>query len=153
MSIIEYFTKTADLQDSLYPLFSEVVALRTRIAEIRQQILLECIDISSVGRGNDAKVVIADRSLFDQFNAELTQKEARLSKILETFTKLDEAIKPALDAGLLMMVAPTPTGIAQSRSRISSHVAFINHANPGAQAKIEVLTAVEKQCSAILAEL
>jgi hypothetical protein len=177
MSIFEYFTKHPDIQDPAYRLFEEIPEIHRTIAEIRQKILVECVNLSD--NGTNVKLTISDRPLFEQYNLKLKAKEARLSKILETFWKLDEVIKPALAAGYLgMNDSPTPEGIKRLLGKLKEKKYSIEHSfdsaktqaiardaplagfiNPFADdqkdilERIEFMREVEVKCNQILREL
>jgi hypothetical protein len=99
MTIMELL-KANRSSDGLDGYIYNMEACRDKVTSIKRRQFLECAGLTTVGcRGDEAKVIISDRVLFDSLSNEIEVLTDRATRIENMFMALDKVVE-RLDADL-----------------------------------------------------
>jgi hypothetical protein len=92
--------KASRSSDGLDAYIYNIEACREKVTSIKRRQFLECSGLTTVGcRGDEAKVIISDRVLFDALSNEIEVLTDRATRIENMFVALDKVVE-RLDADL-----------------------------------------------------
>jgi hypothetical protein len=123
----EYYARAAvaDSDDEAYLLFREVCENRLLISSYRQQQLLECVALTSIGtRGDELKLCVMDRAKFDELAAKIASMEALASTVESMFLKIDTVIEAVERHGYILR-RPTLEAVVQIRNQKARRISLL----------------------------
>ena len=109
-AIFDYFSKTADRGNSLFPFAENYKACLIKARELRQQQFLECLGAKMEGRGVEAKIFVEDLERFQTLESERLALVDRSAGIVKMFERLDAIITKATSQGIQLRT-PTPDSL------------------------------------------